>query len=58
MRHSRNKKTCHKVGYHTKAEAEQALKDFGRARGSVRVYHCQHHNESLWHLTSQEKCNG
>lgn len=56
MKRIPKKKTCHKVGYKTAADARKALKDYGRARGSVRFYKCPHHKgETVYHLTSQGK---
>jgi hypothetical protein len=56
MKKKRNRKTCHKIGYHTKSEARQAFKDFGKASGARRFYKCPHHNgEEVWHLTSEER---
>jgi len=46
------RKQCHKVGYSTAAKARQALKDFGKARGSIRFYKCNYHAEDMWHLSS------
>lgn len=47
-----NRKRCRKVGYHTRAEAERALSDFGRARGATRAYRCDYCTKRRWHLTS------
>lgn len=45
---------CRKVVYRTEVLALEALNDFGRERGSVRVYRCWHHgDDEVWHLTSQ-----
>lgn len=60
MKKSRNVKSCHKVGYHTKQAARDALKRFGRERGSVRSYKCPHckprpPHKGVWHLTSESR---
>lgn len=53
MKTKRTEKTCRKVGYPSKAEARQALNDFGKERGSRRAYQCPHHDAETWHLTSE-----
>jgi len=55
MKIKSNKKKCRKVGYSSRKEAYKALNEFGRDRGSVRVYECPYHKPKLWHLTSEEQ---
>lgn len=54
MKIKRNSKHCHKVGYHSKKEAREALNDFGIVRGAKRYYRCPHHDHETWHLTSSD----
>ena len=56
-RKNTKRKQCRKVGYKNPETARQALKDFGYARGSKRWYKCQHHDQPLYHLTSEDSPN-
>lgn len=53
MRTKLSKRSCHKVGYSSKAVARKAFNEFGRSRGCKRYYRCPHHKYELWHLTSE-----
>ncbi len=54
MKRKRSKRgRCRKVGYATMAEANTALKQFGRARGAKKVYRCKQCTSKPFHLTSR-----
>ena len=40
MKIKRHQRCCRKVAYATKADAREALKRFGKARGARRYYRC------------------